>query len=145
MSARSYIDVNGRERDVILVKTTMDVEELARLYVGERLSASEVGQRIGCSETTVRRQLRVHGMDVRSPGPRLRAPISDGWTRERAYAIGLLATDGNLSRDGRHLNVTSADQDLLVVLQASTLLRVGRKHRSVTLEKPDHGCTGSAG
>jgi hypothetical protein len=96
----------------------MDVEELARLYVRERLSAAEVGQRIGCSETTVRRRLHAHGTDVRSPGPRLRAPTSDGWTRERAYAIGLLATDGNLSKDGRHLNVTSADQDLLVVLQA---------------------------
>ncbi len=118
MSQRSHIDVDGREGDVVLVKTTMDVGEIARLYVGERLSAAEVGQRIGCSETTVRRRLHDHAVDVRSPGPRLGAPISDGWTRERAYAIGLLATDGNLSRDGRHLNVTSADQDLLVVLQA---------------------------
>jgi hypothetical protein len=103
VSPRSHIDVDGREGDVVLVKTTMNVEELARLYVGERLSAAEVGQRIGRSETTVRRRLHAHGMDIRSPGPRVRAPTSDEWTRERAYAIGLLATDGNLSSDGRHL------------------------------------------
>lgn len=29
------------------------------------------------------------------------------------YAIGLIATDGNLSKDGRHINLTSKDKDLL--------------------------------
>jgi hypothetical protein len=31
------------------------------------------------------------------------------WGGELAYAIGLLATDGNLSKDGRHLEFTSKD------------------------------------
>lgn len=31
------------------------------------------------------------------------------WSREMAYAIGLLATDGNLSSDGRHFDFTSKD------------------------------------
>jgi hypothetical protein len=35
------------------------------------------------------------------------------WSPEFAYAIGLLATDGNLSRDGRHINITSKDIQLL--------------------------------
>lgn len=47
----------------------------------------------------------------------------DAWTRELAYAIGLLATDGNLSKDGRHLTVTSANPDLLDVLRASLALQ----------------------
>lgn len=32
-----------------------------------------------------------------------------GWTPELAYAVGLIATDGNLSSDGRHISLTSSD------------------------------------
>lgn len=35
------------------------------------------------------------------------------WTPEFAYAIGLLTTDGNLSKDGRHLDFTSQDIQLV--------------------------------
>lgn len=35
------------------------------------------------------------------------------WHSDLAYAIGLLVTDGNLSKDGRHLNFTSKDKDLI--------------------------------
>ena len=35
------------------------------------------------------------------------------WSPEFAYAIGLLATDGNLSSDGRHINFTSKDKELI--------------------------------
>ena len=101
MSARSHVDEDGEEGDVVLVKRPIDTKELARLYVDERLPAEEVAKRIGCSETTVRRRLHSQALNVRSRGPRQREPATVGWTRERAYAVGLLATDGNLSRDGR--------------------------------------------
>ncbi len=35
------------------------------------------------------------------------------WSPRLAYAIGLLATDGCLSKDGRHINLTSKDRDQL--------------------------------
>ena len=35
------------------------------------------------------------------------------WAPEFAYSIGLLTTDGNLSNDGRHINFTSKDIQLL--------------------------------
>jgi len=35
------------------------------------------------------------------------------WTTNIAYAIGLLTTDGNLSKDGRHINMRSSDVQLL--------------------------------
>ncbi len=35
------------------------------------------------------------------------------WTPKLAYAIGLLTTDGNLSKDGRHINMRSSDTQLL--------------------------------
>ncbi len=37
----------------------------------------------------------------------------DSWTSELAYAVGLITTDGNLSPDGRHISLTSSDQQLL--------------------------------
>lgn len=105
------------------MKPTIDAKELARLYVDERFTAEAVARRLGCSQTTIRRRLRSHGVDLRSRGPQQRQRPIDGWTRELAYAIGLLATDGNLSKDGRHLTVTSADPDLLDVLRASLALQ----------------------
>jgi hypothetical protein len=36
------------------------------------------------------------------------------WTAEFAYAIGLLVTDGCLSSDGRHVDLTSKDKEQLV-------------------------------
>ena len=35
--------------------------------------------------------------------------ISTMWSTELAYAVGLIATDGCLSKDGRHINLTSKD------------------------------------
>lgn len=38
---------------------------------------------------------------------------SHTWSPEKAYAVGLLTTDGNLSKDGRHITMSSSDIDLL--------------------------------
>jgi len=35
------------------------------------------------------------------------------WNARLAYAVGLIATDGNLSSDGRHLSLTSSDREQL--------------------------------
>jgi hypothetical protein len=35
------------------------------------------------------------------------------WTNDLAYLAGLIASDGNLSRDGRHISLTSTDEELL--------------------------------
>ena len=35
------------------------------------------------------------------------------WSPDFAYAIGLITTDGNLSPDGRHVNFTSKDLELI--------------------------------
>ena len=44
---------------------------------------------------------------------RLPLPALMKWSPNLAYAIGLVATDGNLSQDGRHITLTSADKSLL--------------------------------
>ena len=46
--------------------------------------------------------------------PKAKLPDKDfKWTPELSYAIGLLTTDGNLSKDGRHITMRSSDRELL--------------------------------
>lgn len=46
--------------------------------------------------------------------PRAKLPDKNfQWTPELAYVIGLLTTDGNLSKDGRHMTIRSSDVQLL--------------------------------
>ena len=39
------------------------------------------------------------------------------WSPKFAYALGLLATDGNLSPDGRHMVFVSKDLDLINIFK----------------------------
>ncbi|MFH0830511.1 MAG: hypothetical protein V1895_00410 [Parcubacteria group bacterium] len=39
--------------------------------------------------------------------------VNCNWSSDLAYAVGLLVTDGALSVDGRHINFTSGDLDLI--------------------------------
>ena len=45
------------------------------------------------------------------------------WSPEFAYAIGLLVTDGSLSKDGRHINFSSKDLDLIETFMACLQLK----------------------
>lgn len=42
-------------------------------------------------------------------GPQPKNPINLKWRPELAYAVGLLVTDGNISKDGRHIIFVSKD------------------------------------
>lgn len=54
------------------------------------------------------------------------------WSPELAYAVGIIATDGNLSPDGRHMNITSKDKELILNCRKCLKLknRIGRKARA---------------
>ena len=47
------------------------------------------------------------------PGPKPKGKVKCEWSPEFAYAVGLIATDGCLSGDGRHLELTSKDTQQL--------------------------------
>jgi len=59
------------------------------------------------------------------------------WSAKFAYAIGLIATDGNLSTDKRHINFTSKDIDLIRLFKDSLELtnKIGKKARGGEKEK----------
>ncbi len=50
-------------------------------------------------------------MEKRGAKPKNKVKIA--WSSKFAYALGLLATDGNLSSDGRHFDFTSSDEEQL--------------------------------
>lgn len=63
--------------------------------------------------------------------------VKADWNPKFAYAIGLLATDGNLSKDGRHINMTSKDEQLILMFKDCLKLgnKVGMKARGGEKEK----------
>lgn len=62
----------------------------------------------------------------RGPTPK---PFDATWTPELAWVVGIIATDGNLSPDGRHLSVVSKDRQLLETVQRclGTTGKIGRR------------------
>lgn len=99
------------------LRNAISADELKRLYLDDRLTVEEIAARLNCGATTIRRRMSELGIPTRRRGPRL-ADKHYEWSPELAYVIGLITTDGNLSPDGRHLTVTSADIDLLETVRA---------------------------
>ncbi len=60
-------------------------------------------------------------MGVQVPSPALILMLKDNinyrWTPELAYAVGLIATDGNLSKDKRHILFTTTDLQLAKIFK----------------------------
>lgn len=56
-------------------------------------------------------------------GPKAKGSVHIGWTKEFAYAIGLLTADGCLSKDGRHIDFTSKDRQLILIFKRCLGLR----------------------
>lgn len=58
-----------------------------------------------------------------------RKPFNATWTPELAWVVGIIATDGNLSPDGRHLTIVSKDRQLLEAVQRclGTAAKIGRR------------------
>jgi len=73
--------------------------------------------------------------------PKSKLPFREfTWTPELAYVIGLLVTDGNLSRDGRHINMRSSDWDLLETFRSCLKLKnkIAQSHNDGYAKKPSY-------
>lgn len=59
------------------------------------------------------------------------------WSPGLAYTIGIIATDGNLSSNGRHINITSKDREIVEHCKAALGVdnTIGRKSRGASREK----------
>lgn len=59
------------------------------------------------------------------------------WSANFAYALGLIVTDGSLSKDGRHISFTSKDEDQIENFQKALRIKyhVGKKAGGAIKEK----------
>ncbi len=59
------------------------------------------------------------------------------WSSDFAYAIGIIATDGNLSPDLRHLHITSKDEEMILNCKKCLCLdnKIGMKARGGSRDK----------
>jgi hypothetical protein len=94
--------------------------ELRELYYTQGLTTAQVASHFAVAPTTIFRRFR--DLEIRArprgpvPGSRSgTSPIQ--WTADLAYAVGLIATDGNLSRRPGRLSIVSNDVDLLDMLR----------------------------
>ena len=97
----------------------IDAQTLRSMYVDQRLTTQEIAARLGCGASTVGRRLRFFGIAARPRGPdpggdcALPPASEPRWSREMAWLVGLIATDGNLSKTGRTMSISSIDVELL--------------------------------
>lgn len=70
-------------------------------------------------------------------GAKRQNKIRLAWSPGFAYALGLIATDGCLSKDGRHLDLTSKDQEIVEMFRQCLGLenRIGLKARGYSHAK----------
>lgn len=74
-------------------------------------------------------------MGKRGPKPKRKVKIK--WSSNFAYAIGLIATDGNLSPDHRHINFTSKDLEQIENCQKALEIQghIGKKGNGLDKDK----------
>jgi len=66
-----------------------------------------------------------------------KSKVHSTWSSEFSYVLGLIATDGNLSPSGRHINITSKDLELVKGVRRILRLKnkIGRKARGYSKKK----------
>ena len=100
----------------INLRAAISGPELHELYVTQALTIAQVAARFGLAATTISRRLRELGINARPRGPVATSSFDRGslaWTPDLAYLVGLIATDGNLSRRFGQIAIMSNDTDLL--------------------------------
>tara|TARA_Y100000310_G_C20520668_1_gene733509 strand:+ start:361 stop:1059 length:699 start_codon:yes stop_codon:yes gene_type:complete len=70
-------------------------------------------------------------------GPKPQRNVTTSWSRELAYVVGLITADGCLSKDGRHIEFTSKDKELVYTFRRCLNLKntVGKKISGYTGRK----------
>lgn len=89
----------------------------------ERLPSTRIADLLGCHPLTVRARLRDYGIELRPRGwHKLVRKVPDyvlsQWpSPELAYAIGLIASDGNLEKDNNCIILNTTDKELANVFR----------------------------
>ncbi len=92
-------------------------QELENLYCDRGMTEDDIGDLFGCSGRTIGRRLKELGIPIRSVGPvsSVTVPLEHlrHWSPQLAYAVGLIAADGNLNKDRVRVEFISTDYELV--------------------------------
>jgi len=99
------------------VRIEIPCAELRELYVAQGWTQVQIGAHYGCSKTTVSQRMRDCGIPPRSGGPprQVHVPpeVLAAWpSASLAYAVGVIAADGNLSKGNHVVRLSSTDFEL---------------------------------
>lgn len=132
MPARS-LGLMGTVRTGINLRAAISEPQLRELYVAQALTIEQVAGRFGLAATTINRRLRELGIRARPRGPAASSSSASNpfvWTPDLAYVVGLIATDGNLSKKPGRIAIMSNDTDLLDLVRRRLQLKASiRPHR----------------
>ena len=91
--------------------------ELERLYVTENRPAPEVAANLGCAVSAVYSYLDLYDIPIRPRGAdKVKRIVPDDrmmWSPEFAYAVGLVASDGNLQANVNEVRLASTDRQII--------------------------------
>jgi len=108
--------VTGPSMATVRKLTNTEDKEMIRLYKMYS-STRKVADRLGINPETVRRHLMDLGVELVPPGSGTAFYVNerffDKWSPEMAWCLGLLWTDGHISKDGS-VDLTSKDREMLV-------------------------------
>lgn len=107
------------------LRAMISERQLRDLYVAQALTIDQVAKRCGLAATTISRRLRELGICARPRGPIVSSSAPDrwSWTPDLAYTVGLIATDGNLSKKPGRIAIMSNDLDLLDLVRRKLELK----------------------
>lgn len=86
---------------------------LEDLYLKQRLPVKDIGDRIGRSGPCVWDYLNKFGIETRPTKEPSENNFFKRWSPEMAWVLGLMFTDGNVSKDLHQATLTSIDREML--------------------------------
>lgn len=106
-----------------------DIEEVVKLYK-DGVSTINIGKRYNVSERTVADWLRKQNVELRPSGKisKIDQTIFDNIDSEiKAYSLGLIMSDGNVTRDGNTISITLTKDDgyILELINEKLLSNMG--------------------
>lgn len=117
--------------------------ELRKLYMVQGWTRAQVSNHYDCSTTTVSQRMRYCGITPRPEGPprQVHVPpeVLAAWpSASLAYAVGLIASDGNLSKGNHVVRLASTDLELIQHYRACLRLSSAVKTRKQLPKQANH-------
>ena len=77
-------------------KKTIPMKEAIDMFQNQHMSTREIGERFNCCQTTIRKNLKQHGIKMRTCGPLSPRTIKELSETEASYLAGIIDGEGSI-------------------------------------------------